>query len=99
MDVGKINLSSGLAFGFVVPLIAGAWGIYMFVSPKFNMISTNQLQIKSNKENVEKVDNKIEKAKEKYNEHMIIITGALSDIKAQLKIMHEDRNQKLRSGK
>jgi hypothetical protein len=71
----------------------------MFVSPKFNMISTNQLQIKSNKENVEKVDNKIEKAKEKYNEHMIIITGALSDIKAQLKIMHEDRQQKLRSGK
>lgn len=94
MDPKQISLSSPIAFAVIVPLVAGLWGMYMFVAPKFAMITTNNIELQSTKARVERIDIKVEKTTEKYNDNMIDIASSLSDIKAQLKMIREDRHIK-----
>lgn len=90
MDMNKISTSSPVSMSIIVLAIGGAWGIFAFFSPKFTMISTNNVELKGT---VQRVD-KIEAAQDKYAEYFLKISASLSEIKGHLKGMSEERNKR-----
>ncbi len=87
MDMNKITTSSPVSMSLIVLAIGGAWGIFSFFSPKFTMISTNSIEIKSQDSRV----SKLESGNEKFHEYFLKISASLSEIKGELKGMSERR--------
>lgn len=82
-----ITLNTTFSLAVLVALIGGVFGLYSFVSPTFAMVSTNNFELKSQEKRILR----LEKAQEKYHEHILEISSKLSEIKGELKGISEDK--------
>jgi len=95
MDIGKINMQSPFSLAVIISFIMGVFGLVNFLSPSFAQIKENQIEIENQKVSI----SKLEKAQDKYHEHILNISNSLSEIEGRLKAMSEEKHSRLRQGR
>ena len=90
--MAMVSLNSNVGLGVIVAAIGGVWGIYMFLSPIFNTVNSNEILIQSQKSYIDRVDTvhtermeRMEKMQDTYQEHIMSISSDISEIKATIK--------------